>query len=435
MAKKINNFKHKPFWWDDAKLEQCNLTGGIDELPVKISTLIVGAGYSGLSAALTLARAGREVIVVDAEMPGFGGSARNGGLIGPTLHKLGLKGLTAAYGESKTTAILHESMKILVYLKEFIKSEAIDCDLILKGRFYGAYSTKSYDESMRRSEYLNKIVDLQFEPVPKSEQYQQIGSDFYHGGVVYPDDSYLQPAKYLIGLCKLALDAGVKIIAPARVTGVEYDGNRRIAHFGHRQIEVGQILIATNGYTGPELSYFHKRIIPIRSAVIATEELDPSIAAGLSPKGRGFGGLSRLAPYYRPSADGKRLIFGGRTFEVKDRADRYAPDLKRLMTRIFPQLSNARISHAWSGTVAYTFDHVPHLGEHDGIHYVMGYCGSGIARASYYGRMAALKMLDQSEGKTELDGLEFSTRPLYSGKPWFLPYILRWHSFVDRFGL
>lgn len=430
----MKNFKHKPFWWDDAQLEQRNLAESLDALPAKVGTLIVGAGYSGLSAALTLARAGREVVIVDAEIPGYGCSGRNGGLVGPTLHKLSLKGLAAAHGESKTTAILHESMKILEYLKEFIKSENIDCDLVQKGRFYGAYNTKSYDESMQRSEYLNKTVGLEFEPIPKSEQHRQIGSDFYCGGVVYPDDSYLQPAKYIIGLCELALDAGVKIIAPARVTGVEYDGHRRIAHFGNRQVEAGQILIATNGYTGPELPYFHKRIIPIRSAIIATEELDPSIAAGLSPKGRGFGGLSRLAPYYRPSTDGKRLIFGGRTFEVKDRADRYAIDLKRLMTRIYPQLSNVNISHAWSGTVAYTFDHVPHLGEHDGIHYVMGYCGSGVARASYFGRMAALKMLGRGEGKTELDGLEFSTRLFYNGKPWFLPYILRWHSFADRFG-
>ena len=129
------------------------------------------------------------------------------------------------------------------------------------------------------------------------------------------------------------------------------------------------------------------------------------------------------------------MVFGGRKFDQADRPNRYAPDLKRLMTRIFPQLNDSAITHTWSGTVAYTFDHTPHLGTHDGLHYAMGYCGSGVGRSTYFGHKAALKILGSKDGKTELDGLEFPTRRLYTGKPWFMPTIVRWHSMMDRFDL
>ncbi|HGG63505.1 MAG TPA: FAD-binding oxidoreductase, partial [Rhodobacteraceae bacterium] len=135
-----------------------------------------------------------------------------------------------------------------------------------------------------------------------------------------------------------------------------------------------------------------------------------------------------------PSPDGTRVVFGGRAFDNADRPDHYAPDLRRLMLRVFPQLADARITHGWSGTVAYTFDYAPHLGCHDGLHYVMGYCGSGVGRATYFGHKAALKMLGDKGGVTALDGLEFPTRAFYNGTPWFLPAVLRWQSFMDRLG-
>ncbi|MEX3012067.1 NAD(P)/FAD-dependent oxidoreductase [Hoeflea sp. TYP-13] len=431
----MGKFKHRPFWWDDADLEEQRLAQNPDGLPEKTEVLVVGAGYSGLSAAMTLARGGRQVVVIDAEMPGYGCSARNGGLIGPSFHKLGLAGLTAAYGEQKANAILRESMDSLVFLKDLIEREGIDCGLRPEGRFRGAMRPKAYDALLREAESLHKSVGLRFTPVPKSEQHREIGSDYYHGGVVFPDDGHLQPAKLAIGLCNRAREAGAGVFAPARLTGLQRDGDGFAARIGDRQLRARQVLIATNGYTGPELGFFRRRLVPLRSAIIATNELDPDVITDLSPRGRGFGDSSRLVIYYRPSPDGKRLIFGGRAFDLADRPDNYVADLTRLMTRIFPQLSGVNITHAWSGTVAYTFDHAPHVGEHDGIHYAMGYCGSGVGRANYFGNKVALKMLGSKDGKTALDGLDFRSHPLYTGTPWFIPVVLRWHSLADRLGI
>lgn len=424
--------KH-PYWWDDAAYKAAQRAESAEQLPATVGTLVVGAGYSGLSAALTLARAGREVVVIDAQAIGFGCSARNGGNIGPSFHKLGMAGLTHAFGVAKAHALLHESMNTLQHLKSLIATENIDCGLHLNGKFSGAPTPKKYESAAREAELLNKAVGLEFEMVSQANQRNEIGSNRYHGGIVYPNDGHLHPGRYLAGLAERVLAEGVRIFAPARMTGVKRGGKSFEVDVGGQRIRADQVLIATNGYSGSELPFFQKRVIPIRSAMIATEPIPAAIMNELSPKGRSFNEMSRVVLYFRPSPDKKRMVFGGRTFDQADRPNRYAPDLKRLMTRIFPQLNDTAITHAWSGTVAYTFDHTPHLGIHDGLHYAMGYCGSGVGRSTYFGHKAALKMLGSKDGKTELDGLEFPTRPLYTGKPWFVPAILRWHSMMDRF--
>ena len=437
----INNetYLNRPYWWDDAGFADTRLERELELLPDTIETLIVGAGYSGLSAALTLARAGRDVTLIDSEQIGHGCSSRNGGHIGPSFHKLGMAGLTRAFGSLKAVEILRESMDSLTYLKSLIKKEQIECDLKPEaGRFKGAGRIAHYDEMAKAHEDLAKAVGFRFKMVSKSEQSKHIGSNFYHGGVFHPDDGALQPAKFVIGLAQKAITAGVKIYAPARATAVQRDGSGFRVQIASKNIikpvTAKQVLIATNGYSGPELGYFHRRIIPLRSAIIATEQLPKDMIATAFPTGNCIIESSRLSLYYRPSPDGTRVIFGGRAFNRNDLPQNYVPDLRRLMIRIFPQLSEAAITHAWSGTVAYTFDHAPHLGVHEGIHHVMGYCGSGVGRATYFGHKAGLKMLGQRDGKTSLDGLTFSTRPLYRGNPWFLPAVLRWHSLMDRFG-
>ncbi len=426
---------NRPYWWDDSGLPDAALSLDPQTLPDTVDTLIIGAGYSGLSAALTLARAGRDVAVIDGDMIGYGCSSRNGGQIGPSFHKLGVAGLTAAFGQVKAHAILRESMDSLTYLKTLIADEGIKCDIQPEsGRFKGISRASHYEETARSNEALSKAVGFAFEMVPKVQQSAHIGSDFYHGGAVYREDGQLQPAKFVTGLASKVIAAGARLYAPARATGVQRDRDRFLVRIGNRTITARQVLVATNGYSGPELPFFHRRIMPLRSAIIATEQLSPDLVRSAFPDGKCIVDSSRLVLYYRPSPDGTRVVFGGRSFDNADRPDHYTPDLRRLMLRIFPQLADAKITHAWSGTVAYTFDYAPHLGCHDGLHYVMGYCGSGVGRATYFGHKAALKMLGDKDGKTALDGLEFPTRPFYTGKPWFLPAVLRWQSFMDRLG-
>jgi len=197
-----------------------------------------------------------------------------------------------------------------------------------------------------------------------------------------------------------------------------------------------RVAVCTNGYTGKQFPDFNRRVLPLRSAMIATEELPPELIAKLMPKRRMYGDSRRMVAYYRPSPDGKRILFGGRATGQKDNPIGNSKQLRRSMVEIYPELSNVKISHVWSGLVAYTFDHAPHIGQRNGLYFAMGYCGSGVSRASYFGNKLGHKMLDHVElGRTAFDELPFLTKPLYSGDPWFMPAILNWHRFLDRLGM
>ena len=137
-------------------------------------------------------------------------------------------------------------------------------------------------------------------------------------------------------------------------------------------------------------------------------------------------------PYHgRASPDRKRTLFGGRVSAAETDPNISGPRLFESMCRIFPQLRDRKISHSWMGTVAYSFDELAHAGTHDGIHYAMGYCGSGVSMASYLGMRTGQKILGLAEGATAFDDLPFPTRPLYSGKPWFLPAAVAWYRWQD----
>lgn len=425
---------NESFWAYDIDLQNQSKRLLGQQLPDRTGVLVVGAGYTGLSAALTLARAGQDVTVIDTGGIGFGCSSRNGGHIGPSFHKLGVAGLAAEHGQDLANSVLRESLDALNWLKTFIRDEKIDCDLQLVGRFKGASRAHHYEELARNCESLAKVTGLKYEMVPQARQHEFTGSPIYFGGVLFHEDGLLHPAKYVLGMARKFVEAGGKIYAPAKAEKIERTASGFQAQIGNHQISADNVLIATNGYTGPEFPYLRRRLLPIRSAIIATEDIGRDTVSECFPKGRGVIETSRLILYPRPSPDGKRIIFGGRAFDLADRPKRYTADLKRQMAKMFPQLPPPDITHAWSGTVAYTFDHAPHIGCNDGIHYAMGYCGSGVGRASFFGRKIALQMLGDPEGKTTLDDLPFSTRPLYSGKPWFLPAIMAWHRGMDRLG-
>ena len=431
MADVFAGMKSEPYWWEEAP----RVHEEAGNIPTAADVVIVGSGFSGLCTARVLARAGKSVVVCESGVPGFGASTRNGGMLGPSFHRLGVQGLKSHFGAERTHGILNESIAFVDFIRQLTEDDGIDCEFRQAGRFRGALKPAHYENMARELEEQVKVTGIEAETVPAGEVRSEIGTDLFCGGIRYHIDGGLHPGKYHDGLIRVVREAGATVCGQAAVTGIEKTASGFRVDTAAGSIATAQIAICTNGYTGKVTPWFRKRVLPIRSSLIATEELDPSVMNELMPTGRCYGDSRRIQAYYRPSPDGKRILFGGRATSG-DKPEANARKLRHSLLELFPSLRETRITHSWSGLVAYAFDHVPHLGEHDGMFYAMGYCGSGVARASYFGTKLGHKMLGDAEnGRTAFDDLPFETRPLYTGNPWFMSPIIQWHRALDRLGL
>ena len=400
--------------------------------PVKtVDVVIVGSGYTGLNAALETIRAGRSTLVLDAENPGCGCSTRNGGQISTSI-KPSLSDLTAKYGLKKACAIRKEGENALQWIETLIKREKIKCDFNRSGRYHAAHTPKHYEAIARDAEQLNNKEGIEAYTIPKADQRKELGSDVYFGGVVFPRHASVNPGLYHRGLLDRAVEAGVHVTGNCHVSGLRREKNRFILSTSKGEVSARDVIIATNGYTTDLTPWLQRRVIPIGSYVIATEELPTELVDTLFPTDRIASDTCKVVYYYRTSPDRKRILFGGRVSARETNPLISGPALYEDMCRIFPELTGFKVSHSWSGTVAYTFDELAHTGCHNGVYYAMGYCGSGVSMASYLGMRLGQKVLGSKEGQTAFDDLSFPTRPFYTGNPWFLPATVAWYRWRDQ---
>jgi glycine/D-amino acid oxidase-like deaminating enzyme len=277
--------KFTPWWWEAAPPRPKQASS----LPESADVAVVGAGFTGLTAALTLARAGRHVVVIDAEAPGHGASTRNGGQCGSGNQKFTAAQLIANHGEKIARELVSEGLAMLRHLGEFIEREGIDCHFSRVGRFRGAVVPRHYERLARDMDDMHKLAGVESHMVTRAEQHAEVGSDFYHGGAVLPNDGSLHPALYHKGLLERVEEAGVEVIGHTPVDAVRPERGEVVLSTRHGRLRARCALIATNGYTGSATPQFTRRIIPIGSAIIATEVLDPALTRRLMPKNRVVG--------------------------------------------------------------------------------------------------------------------------------------------------
>ena len=424
-----HDYKETAYWWDEVPAPEAGTT-----LPTsKSDVVIIGSGYTGLCAGIQTARGGRETLILDAERIGWGCSSRNGGQVSGLL-KPSLTDLSKKYGPDLALRILQEGTHSLEFLKDFIAEEGIECDVRLNGKFRAAHSPAQYDAMAKKYARQVKGLELDVDMVPRAEQRSEIGSDAYYGGAVIHAHFGLHPAKYHDELVARARSAGADLVAFCPVTGIEKRGNIFVIKTAKGCVEARDVIIATSGYTDKSLPWHRRRVIPIGSYMIATEELDESVVNEIFPNDRIVTDSRKLVYYYRASPDRRRILFGGRVSLRETNSKVSSPLLRDEMVKLFPQIGDVRVSHGWMGYVDFTFDSMPHIGVHDGMHYALGYCGSGIATASYLGMKVGKKVIGDPDGATPLDQTGFDTRPLYYGKPWFLAPSVHYYRWVDKLG-
>ena len=422
----MQDCKLAPYWWDDVPRPVLPDA----PLPATVDVAVIGAGYTGLHAALQTARGGRSTLVLDAEEAGWGCSTRNGGQVSTSI-KPGFDQLARRHGADRATAILKEGQQSLAWIAEFVQREGIACDFGRVGRFHAAHNAAQFEALVQRVTTQPKGLEVEAHVVPRAEQRGELGTDAYWGGVVYTRHCSVHPARYHQGLLERAMAAGAQVAARCPVTGIDKQGPLFRVNTAKGQVLARDVVVATNGYTGGITPWLQRRVIPIGSYMIATEALPDGLMDRLIPKNRIVSDTRKVVYYYRASPDRTRILFGGRVSHQETDPRVSGPKLHADMVALFPELQHTPISHSWCGFVAYTFDELMHVGRHDGLHYAMGYCGAGVGTASYFGMRIGQQVLGLPEGRTALDGLAFETRPFYTGNPWFLApsvWYYRWRD-------
>jgi len=424
-----SQFKAAPYWWEAYK----PASGELVDVPRETRVAIVGGGYAGLSAALELAKLGVDAVVFERGALGEGASTRNGGAVsgGVNIGK-SFGGKPAQVDAERAADLLSDGHDAFSLVERLIAEEAIDCWWQKRGRFVGAWTPKHFAYQETRLGSLNDNAQSGAYMVARERQRDEIASDYYYGGMVVERSGSLHPALYYKGLLDACRRRGIAVCADAPANGVTRNGSGWRVATGRGETRAGDVVIATNGYTGTLTPSLRRRIVPVASHIIATEELPDELARSLIPKGRTLSDTKRVLCYYRMSPDGKRMVFGGRARFTQVDPLLSARVLYGYMTERFPQLRGVRITHGWTGNTAFTLDALPHMGESEGMHYALGCNGSGIAMMTYLGYQTARKIARAANYACAFDRAEFPDHPLYSGNPWFLPLVGSYYRLRDR---
>ena len=422
-------FKTAPYWWEAYR----PTIGEPVAIPCEARVAIVGGGYAGLSTALELTKLGIDAVVLEKGALGEGASTRNGGAVsgGVNIGK-GFNGKAAEVEPSRAASMLSDGYDAFALIERLIEEEAIGCFWQKRGRFVGAWTPKHFAYQQSRLSSLNDNAQSGAYMVPRERQRDEIASDYYYGGMVVERSASLHPALYYQGLLEACGRRGVAVCADAAVGGIGRDNAGWRVTTSRGAVKAGDVVIATNGYTGELTPNLRRRIVPIASHIIATEELPDEMARSLVPNGRTLSDTKRVLCYYRMSPDGKRMVFGGRARFTQADPLLCARVLHGYMTERFPQLQGVRITHGWTGNTAFTLDALPHMGEDSGMHYALGCNGSGVAMMTYLGYQTARKIARVANYACAFDSPEFPDHALYNGNPWFLPAIGSYYRLRDR---
>ncbi len=417
-----------PFWNDDYP-RPADLPVA-DELPSRADVAVIGGGYTGLSAALTLAKSGTNVVVLEREHIGWGASSRNGGITGCGLKK-GTPAIFKDYGEEYGRKFWQASLEALDTVKELVEEEGIDCDFQQKGDICVAYKPSHFEGFKKKIAWHKKNLGHDLQLISPAEMSKEIGSQAYFGGLLDHHGVGLHPAKLVYGVAKASSGHGAILCEGAGVSQIQKNAVGYEIRTERGIIQAKEIIIATNGYTDKLSPALNRKTFPVGSYSIVTEVLSDEIQREISPSGRVFWDSKWFLNYFRLTPDG-RLLWGGRN-NLSTTLDlaKSAETLRAGMIRAFPQLADVPTTHTWTGQLGLTFNMMPNIGRlDDGIHFAVGFGGHGLHTALYLGREIAQVLTGE---KTSSPFMEISHQNyfFYRDKAWFLPFAAYLYRFRD----
>jgi glycine/D-amino acid oxidase-like deaminating enzyme len=398
--------------------------------------VIIGAGYTGLSAAHHIAKSGLAPVVLEANSPGWGASGRNGGVI-TAKFRLSFREIDVVHGRAmarRMYEIAHESTEIVEELvSEFGISSA---QLTRTGQVKAAHNEITLKAAVDEADWMKREMgDAEVRVLDKREVRDETGSDSFVGGVLNPGSGGIHPLNYVRGLADGLAHRGVAIFQETPVVRLRREDGGIVAETPRGTVRAKQAIIATNSYSDltDATAHMQRTLIPFRSAIIATEPLPRNLVGRLMPTGRTYTETKRMMRWFRMVDD--RVIFGGRgAFGKHDSASAFDA-LRNAMVGIFPDLAGLPLAFKWSGLVGMTLDSVPHIGRlDDRTLFSMGYNGAGVAMSSLMGRYLAAFIRGETPEVGLLDARRLKSIPFYPLREPAVRAVAGWYQFLDAIG-
>jgi glycine/D-amino acid oxidase-like deaminating enzyme len=396
---------------------------------VKADVVVIGGGYTGLSAALHLAQAGTRTVLLEAHEPGWGASGRNGGQVIPGL-KFDPDEIEAAFGAERGRRIVEIAGGAADFTFALIKQHGIRCTPERRGWIQGAHARSRLPLLRARAEqWSRRGADVRL--LDAAGMAELTGSTTYVGGVLDRRGGALQPLSYARGLAQAALTAGAAIHGGSPALAILRQGTAWRVTAPAGAVTAETVLICTNGYTGNLWPGLKQSLVPVNSFQVATRPLSDNIRRSVLPEGLPVSDTRRLLRYFRLDPSG-RLLMGGRGSTDDASGSTGFKRLRRLVASMFPQIGMAEWDFAWSGKVALTADHLPHIHEPaPGIKIGLGYNGRGVAMASRMGKLLADRTLGAPADEFGFPVTSIRPLPFWSLRQPVLSMLIGWYRLRD----